>query len=241
MVAAWVSVFTAVAIASAAQAMSGFGFALIATPIVAAAVGPREAVVGLTMVGLLLVAQLAFRGRGQVDRSTVLAVGAAAVVGMPLGLLVLTSVAERVLTMLIGVVVVLFALLLWRGIRLPSGHGTDAVAGFVSGVIATSTGTGGPPIVIALTAKAMVPRRFRATISTIFLVTASAALVAFAIGGQVTAAAIEVALAGLPGLVLGSLVGELGFRRLDAPTFRRIVLGMLLLSGAVALVAALVG
>ena len=79
---------------------------------------------------------------------------------------------------------------------------------------------------------------FRATISVIFLVQGSAALVAFALGGQVTMDALAVALVGLPGLVLGSIVGERGFRRLDAQTFRSVVLGMLFFSGVVALLSA---
>ena len=107
--------------ASAAQAVSGFGFALIATPIVAVVAGPKAAVVGLTMIGLLLVAQLSLRGRGHVDRPTVLVVTVAAIVGMPLGLLVLTRADDRVLTVAIAVAVIAFSLLLWRGARLPGG------------------------------------------------------------------------------------------------------------------------
>jgi len=83
------------------------------------------------------------------------------------------------------------------------------------------------------------PSRFRSTISAIFLIQGSAALVAFALGEQITSDALAVALAGLPGLMLGSIVGERGFRRLDAPTFRRVVLGMLFVSGVVALFGAL--
>jgi len=52
-------------------------------------------------------------------------------------------------------------------------------------------------------------------------------------------AAVAVALAGLPGVIVGSIVGERGFRRLDPPTFRRVILGMLFLSGVVALLGAL--
>jgi len=239
MVWVWVGVFAVVAIASAAQALSGFGFGLIATPIVAVLAGPREAIVGLTMVGLLLVAQLSLRGRGHVDRPTVLVMTVAAILGMPLGLLVLTQVEERVLTLLIAAAVILFAVLLWRGLRLPRHRGTDAVAGFAAGILSTSTGTSGPPIVIALSAKEMQPTVFRATISAIFLVQGAAALVAFAIGGQITRDAVSVALAALPGVTVGSIVGERGFRRLDTPTFRRVVLGMLFLSGVVALFGAL--
>jgi hypothetical protein len=112
-------------------------------------------------------------------------------------------------------------------------------AGFTAGILSTSTGTSGPPIVIALSAKQLEPAVFRATISAIFLVQGAAALVAFAIGGQITRDAVSVALAGLPGVITGSLVGERGFRRLDVPTFRRVVLGMLFVSGVVALFGAL--
>ena len=145
------------------------------------------------MVGLLLVAQLSLRGRGHVDRPTVLVMTVAAILGMPLGLLVLTQVEERVLTLLIAAAVITFAVLLWRAPA--AGHrGTDAVAGFAAGILSTSTGTSGPPIVIALSTKDMQPTVFRATISAIFLVQGSAALVAFALGGQVTMDALAVAL-----------------------------------------------
>jgi uncharacterized protein len=235
----WLGVFAVVALAAAAQAVSGFGFALIGVPLVAVLVGPKEAVVGLTMVGLVLVAQLSLRGRGHVDRRSVTVVTAAAIIGMPIGLLVITHADDRVLTIAIAAAVIAFSLLLWRGARLPAGRRTDGVAGFTSGVLATSTGTSGPPVVIALSAKRMEPAEFRATISMIFLVQGSVALVLFAIGGQITRDAVAVALAGLPGVIVGSIVGERGFRRLDTPTFRRVVLGMLFLSGVVALCGAL--
>jgi uncharacterized protein len=235
MVWVWLGVFGVVSLAAAAQAVSGFGFALIGTPLVAVLAGPKEAVVGLTMIGVLLVAQLSARGRGHVDRPTVGVVTVSAIVGMPLGLLVLVRADDRVLTVVIAIAVIAFSLLLWRGARVPAGRATDATAGFIAGILSTSTGTSGPPIVIALSAKGLEPAVFRATISAIFLVQGSVALVLFALGEQVTRDALSVALAGLPGVLVGSIVGERGFRRLDTPTFRRVVLGMLFLSGLVAL------
>jgi uncharacterized protein len=235
----WLGVFGVVSLAAAAQAVSGFGFALIGTPLVAVLAGPKEAVVGLTMIGVLLVAQLSARGRGHVDRPTVGVVTVSAIVGMPLGLLVLVRADDRVLTVVIAIAVIAFSLLLWRGARVPAGRGTDATAGFIAGILSTSTGTSGPPIVIALSAKRLEAAVFRATISAIFLVQGSVALVLFALGEQITRDALSVALAGLPGVLVGSIVGERGFRRLDTPTFRRVVLGMLFLSGLVALFGAL--
>jgi uncharacterized membrane protein YfcA len=239
MVWVWLGVFGSVAVASAAQTLSGFGFALIATPLVAVLVGPKEAVVGLTIVGPLLTTQLWLRDRGSVRRSAVAGITAAAFVGMPLGILVLTQTGERTLTMLIAVAVIAFGLLLWRGIEVPDRPATDAVAGLTSGVLATSTGTSGPPVVIALSGKRLEPSAFRATISVIFLIQSGVALLAFAVARQFDMDAVRVAIAGLPGVIVGAVVGERGFRRLDALAFRRVVLVMLLLSGVVALGGAL--
>jgi uncharacterized membrane protein YfcA len=79
--------------------------------------------------------------------------------------------------------------------------------------------------VIALSGKELSPAVFRATISAIFLVQGSASLVAFGLGGRITRDAVSVALAGLPGVIVGSIVGERGFRRLDTPTFRKVASG----------------
>lgn len=235
----WVGVFLAVAVASAAQTLSGFGYALIATPLVAVLVGPKEAVVGLTIAGLLLVAQLALRDRGSVVRRVVLLITLSAFVGMPLGLLVLDRADERTLTLCIAIAVIAFALLLWRGVRLPARPATDAIAGFTAGVLSTSTGTSGPPIVIALSAKELLPSQFRSTISTIFLIQGAVSLIGFAAVGRVTGEALSVALAAVPGVLLGALAGERAFRRLDREAFRRVVTLMLLISGVVALGGAL--
>jgi uncharacterized membrane protein YfcA len=158
---------------------------------------------------------------------------------MPLGLLVLERADERTLTLCIAVAVIAFALLLWRGLRLPERPATDAVAGFTAGILSTSTGTSGPPIVIALSTKDLLPAQFRSTISTIFLIQGAVSLIGFAAVGRITSDALSVALAAIPGVVVGSIVGERGFRRLDRERFRRVVLAMLLISGVVALIAAL--
>jgi len=235
----WLGVFGAVALSSAAQAVSGFGFALIGAPLVALLVGPHDAVVGLTMIGIVLVSQLTLRSRGHVEWPVVLVVTAPAILGMPFGLLVLERADERTLTAIIAIVVIAFAILLWRGLRVPPNRITHGIAGFVAGVLSTSTSTSGPPIVIALSGRGLTPSAFRGTISAIFLVQGSVAMLAFALGGEITSGAFGVAAAGLPGLLLGSYIGEHGFKRLDAETFRRLVFAMLLLSGVVSLIGAL--
>jgi uncharacterized membrane protein YfcA len=82
----------------------------------------------------------------------------------------------------------------------------------------------------------MPPRTFRGTLSAVFLAQGVAAVALMAAVGQVSSEALTAAAVGVPMLALGWLLGNRVFRSLDAPVFRRIVLGMLVLTAIVALV-----
>jgi uncharacterized membrane protein YfcA len=220
-----------VALGAAAQAASGFGFALLAVPLLALLLGAKTAVVTAGVVSLGLQLTMALRDHGSIRRPTVVTMTIAALAGMPLGLFILERVEDRTLTIAIAVTVLIFTLLLARGARVPAGTAIDAAAGFTSGIISTSTGTSGPPLVIALHAREMTPLMFRATLAAQFLIQGTISVVAFALVGRITAEVGRLALAGLPGLALGWLAGDRIFARLDHDRFRRVVLVMLAISG----------
>lgn len=240
-----ISVLVAVAsvfcVAAAAQTVSGFGFSLLAVPVLAVLVGAKTSVVGAALVGLALTAVMATRDRGHIDRRTVRVVILASLLGIPIGLVIITHTTDTTLRALIAVVVLVFTALLWRGLTLPRSRSIDAVAGFVSGTLATSTGTTGPPLVIAFHGKGLAPAVFRATLAATFLIQGSLALVGFTATGQVTRDALIVALVGLPGTAIGFAGGQRAFDRLDHDRFRLVVLGMLTLSGVLALASAILG
>ena len=87
--------------------------------------------------------------------------------------------------------------------------------------------------------RGVAPSAFRATLATVFTSGSALSLLLFWSQGLVTADALRVAAAGLPGLLVGILVGELAFRRVDHERFRAIVLTLLVASGVLALVGAL--
>jgi uncharacterized membrane protein YfcA len=228
------------AVAAGAQAASGFGFALLAVPLLSVLVGPTTAVVAMAVAGFVLQAFMAVRDHSDVRRTTVSVVVVAALAGMPLGLLVITNADPQTLRILIAVVVLTFTLLLWRGLTLPDRPATDASAGFVSGVLSTSTGTNGPPLVIAFQGKGLTPPAFRATLAATFLIQGGLALAGFAVTGLVTREALLVAAVGLPGIAVGWWGGQRVFQRMDHERFRRVVLAMLGFSGLLTLISAVV-
>jgi uncharacterized protein len=229
------------ALGAAAQAASGFGFALLAIPLLSIVVGPKTAVVATSMIGLGFTGFMVVHNHRHVDRRAVLVAAAAGSLGMPFGLWIITHAGEATLRGIIAAVVLVFTLLLWRGLSLPDRTVTDAGAGLASGVLSTSTGTNGPPLVVAFHAKGLAPSAFRATLAAVFAFQGLVALSAFALTGQVTERTAAVAAAGVPGVVVGWVAGQWAFRRTDPAMFRHLVLAMLALSGLIGLLAALSG
>jgi uncharacterized membrane protein YfcA len=235
-----VGIALVVAVATCAQVVSGFGLALIAVPVLALMVGAEPAVVGTTIVGPLISTSILVRDRHHIRRRSATIVTAAAIVGMPLGILVLSHASDRALTAIIGVVVVIAGAALWRGVRVPTRRLTEPVAGLISGTLATSTGTSGPPLVIVFHSEDMAPREFRGTLSATFLVQSLVAVFAFWVSGHLTADAVRVAVWSLPGLALGWVVGERLFRGIDQARFRRLVLLLLIATGLVSILRAII-
>ena len=236
----WAAVAAIVAGAAIAQGLSGFGFSLVSIPLLALVVPVKAAIVGGAVLGLVQSGQIVARDHHHVEWRSAAVLVAAAITGMPVGLFVITRVDAEPLQVVIALTVLVFTGLLWRRVRLPTDSlPAEAGVGFTSGVLSTSTGMSGPPLVIALQARGVAPSAFRATLATVFVCGSAISLLLFWTRGLVTDDALRVAAAGLPGLVVGILVGELAFRRVDHERFRRIVLALLVASAALALVGAL--
>ncbi|MFE9690054.1 sulfite exporter TauE/SafE family protein [Micromonospora sp. NPDC005806] len=227
--------FGIVLLGAVAQAVSGFGYALVTVPLLAAVLEPRSAVVvsALTGIGLTLIA--AVRERGYARWRVALALTGSALLGLPVGLLVLAHAPERLLRGLIAVMVLGCVALVWSGARIRTGRVGLGVVGVLVGVLTAATGTNGPPLVAAFHSLGYDPRTFRATIAATFAGTGVMGLAGFAATGQVHADVVRTALVALPAVPLGWWLGNLLFHRIDPVMFRRIVLVGLLGSAGAAL------
>jgi uncharacterized membrane protein YfcA len=239
-VGAWAAIAAIVAAAGLAQGLSGFGFSLVSIPLLALVVPVKAAIVGGAVLGLVQSGLVVARDHRHVEWRSAAVLVAAALVGMPIGLLVITRVPEEPLQVVIAVTVLVFTGLLWRRVRLPTGSlPAEVGVGVTSGMLSTSTGMSGPPLVIALQARGVAPSAFRATLAVVFVSGSALSFLLFWWRGLVTTDAVRVAAAGLPGLLVGILIGEVAFRRVDQERFRTIVLILLVASAALGLAGAL--
>ncbi len=222
-------------LASTAQSVAGFGFALVAVPFLITTLEVRDVVVFVGMLGMLNSAMVARRVWHDVPRRMVATMLAASFAGMPLGLAVLLFAPADALRLAVGVASIVMASALMLGVEF-GGRGVagEAIAGVTSGVLNTSTGMNGPPVVLYLQHRALEPPAFRGALSSFFVVSGVTSFALFVIAGVVSASALAFAAAGVPAVFAGNEIGHRLLGRLSAGTFRILVLGLLVVTAMVA-------
>jgi uncharacterized membrane protein YfcA len=223
-------------LAAFAQATTGFGFALVAIPLLATVTGPEQAIVAVTALSGLLSGGAAWRYQRAVVVAEVVRYTWTGLIGMPFGLLLLLAVPESTLTAVVGAVVLAAVLAMATRCRARSAR-LQLGVGVTAGALLTSTGMNGPLIVIGLDGQKRDPSRFRATSQAIFFVQDIFALTMFLAAGLVDAA--ELLAVGGIALPAGWTLGSRVFLRLNPAQFRAGMLCMLTLSAGVALISGL--
>ena len=157
-----------------------------------------------------------------------------AVIGVPIGVELLRWASPTTLRISIGVVLILFSLYnLMRPQLAPvtAGKAADGVIGVLNGVIGGATGLAGIVVTIWSTLRGW-PRDEQRTVFQpvgvgVFLLTG----IWLGGTGLVDAETLRLFVIGLPLLLAGTWVGLRLYTRLDEAGFRRVVLGLLLISG----------
>jgi uncharacterized membrane protein YfcA len=218
------------------QGMAGFGYVIIAAPVLTIFIAPALAVPVLVCLGFLVnLALMAHAYRAlQLRRIWLLALMAG--VGVPVGTALLVVLDEQALRIAIGVLVTLTALALLAGLRRPvSGERAASVpVGLGSGVLLGATGMGGLLVVLFYANQGLPPRTFRA--NTIFFLEFMnlVALPSFLLGGVLTADVGRLVGVLVAPSIVGMAVGAWAAHRVPAALFHRTALVVVLFAGIAA-------
>jgi uncharacterized membrane protein YfcA len=213
------------------QAATGFGFSLLAAPLLFAAIGPEPAVLLLLVLGLEVnVLTLGTeRRRPQPLRESTVALLAWSLPGALAGVVVLRALPGAALQVAVtlGVVATLAA----RRVR--TAHLPAWLAGVTAGALTTSTSTNGPPMLLHLLGRGATPEQVRDTLTTCFIGLAGIGAVALFATGDPDLPDGRLLLGLLPGVLAGHLVGRRGFARLAHGGRYEVVLTVVLLAAVV--------
>src|ERR1700722_18675451 len=219
----------------------GFGEALVAVPLLALLIPVEEAVPLATLVSItvaaIVVAQdwhkIHIRSAGWLVISTLF--------GIPLGLWLLTAVAETVVKAILAVVIIGFYSSCLAS-RSPYQLKDDRLAwifGFSAGVLGGAYGMNGPPLVIYGSLRRWSPQHFRATLQGYFLPASLVGMGGYWLAGLWTPTVTRFYLLSLPGVILASFLGRTINQRMSQGRFLMYIHAGLVLLGALLLVQAL--
>jgi hypothetical protein len=218
---------------------TGFGFALVLSPVLFAVVEPLEAIYILLVLSLVLNALVLFEGGLplHVNWRRLLPLLVAALPGLAAGAALLLVLDKQVLQVAVGVAVI--AAGAWqlrsrtRGERRrPLPPVASLAVGFTSGMLTTSLSVSGPPIVLWLEAHGVRPAEFRATLAASFLALSVAGGALFLVAEGTAGLDLGLLPLLLVLVVAGYFLGAVAFQRSDHERFFVLALGLVVLTGA---------
>jgi uncharacterized membrane protein YfcA len=225
-------------VGAAAQGSIGFGQNLITVPVIALLL--PEALPGtMVVVGVPLSLLMAAREHHGIDRRGVAWIAIGRVPGTIAGVLVVATVSTRLLGGLAGVATIVGVLMSALAGPVRVGPQTASAAGLASGVMGTAAAIDGPPL--ALLYQHHPGHAFRPTLAVCFLLATVMSFVALVIGGLITADQLCLALALVPGSLAGFAISRGTTRALHGRDLRPIILAIVAITGASAVVRAIVG
>lgn len=243
--AAVAAVSAIVFLASVLQRTVGFGFALLAVPLLTFAVPAKTAVVITFLDGAATSAWVLYHRRRRVDPEATRRLGIGAVLGAPIGVVILRVISPGGLRLVVGITTCVAAAWIIGSSRRRAAVPARAPRwrtvslGFVSGVLSTSVATNGPPVVYELRRRDLHGDAFRATVSAVFVIADVVGIPLLASAGLITVHTLVLAGISLVPCVAGIAVGAWISGRMEPSHFVWAADVLLLVTGVATVVRAL--
>jgi hypothetical protein len=216
------------------QSSIGFGFALIAMPVLVSILGIQIAAPMVAVAALLVQITILLRYHQALDLHVVKHLTVAAIIGIPIGVLAARRIDGDIVNKILGLVVAGYALYALFAPSLPdlAGKAWAYLCGFTAGILGGAYNTGGPPVVIYGNSRGWPPDAFKGNLQGFFFINGLIVIAVHGLSGNLTGDVFQNILYALPGLILGLGAGFLFSKRLDPQLFSKIVLVALVFLGA---------
>lgn len=234
----WITLgVAAIFLAGLTNGVSGFGFALVAVPLLILYLPPKVVVPLVTIHSAITGSVVLYEARKWLQLQKTWPLLLAGTLGVPPGSYLLTHLDVRTFKVYGGVTITLAALAFLFGFRRPIRNERQAYGpvGLLGGLLNGSTGMGGPPVILFLTNQGMEKRIFRASLAAYFLSMNLIALPTYAWEGLLTRTVAIYAALYLPALALGLALGIRLARVVEEQAFRRLTLLVVLAAGLISM------
>jgi uncharacterized membrane protein YfcA len=220
--------------------LSGFAFGLVVSAIWLYILTPLQTATLIIAFGLLVQGYSVWKLRAALDWQRLWPFMAGAALGVPIGVGILTWANPAHVRMGVGAFLVLYSLYaLLRPTLAPmkaGGAAADAGVGFLNGVLGGITGLAGILVTIWCGLRGWPKDVQRTVFQPVAVAIFAMSAMWIGVRGAVTPEVIKLFLIGLPALFAGTWLGMKLYGRLDEAAFRKVVLALLLVSGALLIV-----
>lgn len=215
------------------QAVSGSGLALIAMPLLIQLMAPLTAATLVSMMALTTQMIMLTRYRSNLHVRGLWQVMLGSVCGIPIGILALAQLDQRVILTALGVLLVSYSAysLFFATVPEIKTQRWDFGVGFVSGLLGGAYNTGGPPYVIYGVGRRWAPAEFKANLQILLMVNSVIVGIAHLMAGHYTPEVLQDYVIALPVILVAAGTGFWLDQYIDVGMFRKIVLVLLLLIG----------
>ena len=220
------------------QSTTGFGFAFFSLPLCSLFLDFPVAVVMLALLAQVMNTMVMFQHRWRADwKRSVLPLTLFSLPGLPVGVWLLTWLDVRLLQGGLGAILVFYSLYQWFGHPAPRpiNMAWKAVAGFIGGVLGGALNAAGPPVLVYVSLQPWDKDKVKGTIVGFFFAAGLGVIAAQAQAGLITAEVRTLALACLPTLVAGTIVGRMTYKRLNDGGYRQLFVALLFALGVMLL------
>lgn len=225
-------------LASFIQGLTGFGFSLLAIPLLTLVIGVKNAVTLGVICGICVTFYNVWTLRAHFTFGSIKELVIGSLLGIPLGSYYLRETHSGAVRTLLGIVILVFVL--FSMLSLPRLRSLNRLWGYFFGIAAGICGgavsVSGPPVLIYSYIKDWNKEEFKGTIAAYFFVTGILIFASHLLTGSTNSTTLLRFIWLSPFLVLGAFSGHYFFNRIDSKVFRRIILGILLILGILMLV-----
>lgn len=228
----WVAAI--IGLAAAVQSLAGFGFALVAIALLPFFLDLSLAIPLVLFMCLLSSIGLWIYYRDSFSWKAIAPLVLSALISIPIGLVGLHYVPEDIARKALGSFIVLYvaydiARLVSPAFSMPTlkSPGWAYLFGSLSGFLTGAFTTGGPPLVMYANSKAWSPEEFKGNLPGVYVVALTFALTGHYFEGHLTPELWKIALCTTPMFAVGMGLGIVISKKIDAESFKRIVLSLL--------------
>jgi len=229
--------FLAIFLAGLSYGLTGFGFALVATPLLVLFLPPRQVMPLVLLLSVLTGCVVLYDARRYVQPRRIWLLTLAGLLGTPLGTWLLVACPLHVLKGLIGLVTIGAAVALLLGLSHPIADERLACPpiGFLSGLLNGSTGMSGPPVILFFANQGVDKQICRANLTAYFMALNAFTVPSYLLAGLITRPVLAYTGLFVPALALGVLAGIRLVPHVPDRPFRLLTLLIVLAAGVLSL------